>query len=415
MSFPGMNNRLRTLRTERNWSQASLAKRLDVSRQTINALETGKSDPSLPLAFKIAQLFNCPLEQIFFLEQKSMFARSFSPDDSFDRLSQQAAEVLKYAQNESRHLRHKYIGTEQILLGLLTLKTSFSAQLLHSMGINLQSIRVEVEKIIGRGSSLFAAEISYTPRAKRVLEIALEAANQSGSDEIGTEHLLLGLIDEKDGLAARVLENFRINLGNLRQQVLEQLQQDTREYDEPSTLQRTRQFNWSAGSEPSTSNTECPLDFTSGEINARLSARLLSWVEPRRLGRVVAQSGFRLPNGDVWVPRLAFISQERLKRIPRTYPELAPDLVVEIKSAFDRVGILEEKIQVFLEQGAQVGLLIDPDEQTVACYRLGNEVVMLGNGDILTNLELLPGWELPVSELWPTVFEQLEGSRTPCC
>jgi Uma2 family endonuclease len=119
----------------------------------------------------------------------------------------------------------------------------------------------------------------------------------------------------------------------------------------------------------------------------------------------VSQTGFGLPNGDILVARLAFISRERLKRIPRTYPEVLPDLVVEIKSAFDRVSLLQEKIQLFLAQGTQVGLLIDPDEQTVACYRPESEVIMLRNGDMLTVSELLPGWEVPVSELWPCVFD----------
>src|SRR5688572_10142270 len=104
-----MKNRLRALKSERNWSQANLAERLEVSRQTINALEAGKSDPSLPLAFKIAQLFNCPLEEIFFLEPKSMFARKFCADDSFEGFSQQAIEVMRLAQNESKRLRHNFV------------------------------------------------------------------------------------------------------------------------------------------------------------------------------------------------------------------------------------------------------------------------------------------------------------------
>ncbi|NEQ24264.1 MAG: helix-turn-helix transcriptional regulator, partial [Microcoleus sp. SIO2G3] len=94
-----MKNRLRALRTERNWSQANLAERLDVSRQTVNSLETGKSDPSLPLAFKIAELFNCPIEKIFILEQKSMFARKFPQDESFEGFSEKAIEVLRLANN----------------------------------------------------------------------------------------------------------------------------------------------------------------------------------------------------------------------------------------------------------------------------------------------------------------------------
>ena len=396
-----MKNRLRALRTERNWSQANLAERLDVSRQTVNALETGKSDPSLPLAFKIAELFNCPVEKIFILEQRSMFARRFPQEESFEGLSEKAIEVLRLAQNESKRLRHNFVGTEQILLGLLSERTSFSAQLLQSMGVDLWKAQVEVQKIIGYGSTLLDRQRPLTPRAKQVLKLASEAVKRLNHDEIDTEHILLGLIREKDGVSAAVLKNLGINLEDLEEQVLEQLQQPLQE--EASVLMRTNRFNWAVSSE--SSETQRPSDLASGEITARLSTRLLSWIEPRQLGRVVHQTGFALPNGDVLVTRLAFISRERLKRIPRTYPELVPDLVVEIKSAFDRVSLLQDKIQLFLEQGAKVGLLIDPDEQTVTCDRQGSERIILKNGETLTLPKLLPEWELPVSELWSPVFD----------
>jgi DNA-binding XRE family transcriptional regulator len=257
-----MKNRLRTLRTERNWSQASLAERLDVSRQTINALETGKSDPSLPLAFKIAQLFNCPLETIFFLEQKSMFARRFREDDCFEGFNQQAIEVLRLAQNESRRLRHNFVGTEQILLGLIAERTSFCAQLLQSLGVDLWKAQVEVQKIIGYGSTLIDRQVPLTPRAKRVLRLARETASRLGDDEIGTEHLLLGLIREKDGVSAIVLKNLAVNIQNLEQQLLEQLQQSRMEEEEPPTLPqtliKTNRFNWNVASE--SSNLERPSD-----------------------------------------------------------------------------------------------------------------------------------------------------------
>lgn len=398
-----MKNRLRTLRTQRNWSQANLAERLDVSRQTINALETGKSDPSLPLAFKIAELFNCRLDTIFFLEQKSMFARQFSEDESFEGLSQQAVEVLRLAQNESKRLRHNFVGTEQILLGLIAEQTSFSAQLLQSRGVTLWQAQAEVQKRIGDGSTLWDRHRPLTPRAKRVFKLALEEASRLGHGEIGTEHLLLGLIREKDGTSAAVLRNLGINLQDLEQQVLEHLYKLGQEYEESPTQRKTLGSNWSVDSE--SVGSERPSDLTSGEINARLSARLVSWVEPHQLGRAIAQTGFWLPNGDVLVPRLAFISRERLKRVPLTYPTLVPDLVVEIKSAFDRFSRLQEKIELFLKQGAQVGLIVDPDEQSVTCYHQAGEVSIFRNGDTLTVPEVLPGWELPVSELWPSVFD----------
>jgi DNA-binding XRE family transcriptional regulator/Uma2 family endonuclease len=400
-----MNNRLRALRTERNLSQANLAELLEVSRQTINALETGKSDPSLPLAFKIAQLFNCPVEKIFFLEQKSMFARRFCHDDSFsfDGLSEKAQEVLRLAQNESRRLRHNFIGTEQILLGLIAERTSFSAQLLQSMKVNLWNAQAEVQKIIGYGSTLVDRQVVLTPRAKRVVRLAKEAASRLGDSEVGTEHLLLGLIREKGGVSAIALKNLGVNIENLEQQLLEQLQQTRIKQEESPTPTKTSQFNWNVAY-PS-SKTEHPSDLASAEISVRLGAILLSWLEPRQLGRVVHQAGFGLPNGDILVPRLAFISRERLQRIPRTYPEVVPEMVIEIKSAFDRVSVLEEKIQLFLDQGTVLGLLIDPDQQTVAVHRQGSEVTVLSNSDNLTLPELFPEWEILISQLWPSLLE----------
>jgi ATP-dependent Clp protease ATP-binding subunit ClpC len=115
------------------------------------------------------------------------------------------------------------VGTEQILLGLIGEGTGVAAKVLKSMGVNLKDARVEVEKIIGRGSGFVAVEIPFTPRAKRVLELSLEEARQLGHNYIGTEHLLLGLIREGEGVAARVLENLGVDLAKVRTQVIRML------------------------------------------------------------------------------------------------------------------------------------------------------------------------------------------------
>ncbi len=120
-------------------------------------------------------------------------------------------------------LGHNFVGTEQILLGLIGEGTGVAAKVLKSMGVNLKDARVEVEKIIGRGSGFVAVEIPFTPRAKRVLELSLEEARQLGHNYIGTEHLLLGLIREGEGVAARVLENLGVDLSKVRTQVIRML------------------------------------------------------------------------------------------------------------------------------------------------------------------------------------------------
>nr|WP_315874733.1 Uma2 family endonuclease [Thermocoleostomius sinensis] len=151
------------------------------------------------------------------------------------------------------------------------------------------------------------------------------------------------------------------------------------------------------------SMTDSPADFTSGEINTRFCARLFAWVEPRQLGYVLSSSvGYRLTNGEVVAPRCSFILKERLKRAPRTYPELMPDLIMEIKSAFDRIAPVREKVLSFVNQGIRIGLLIDPDQRTVTVYRSNAAESVLEDGQLLTIPELLPGWELPISELWGT-------------
>lgn len=383
-----MQNRLRILRTERNWSQADLAELLGVSRQTVNALEVGKYDPSLPLAFKISQLFRCPIETIFFSEERFMFEK-FTPE---------SIQVIRRAQEEASRLGHQFVGTEQILLGLLAEDTGVAAKVLKSAGVTLEAARIEVEKIIGRGRGIKGAEFPFTPRGKQVLDFALEESSKLGDSYIGTEHLLLGSLQVIDGVAVRVLQILGVDLQQLRQQVLTETMPRRTTPIPITTPGRTSSSEDYLG--------ESPADFTSGEISARFCALLFSWVEPRKLGHILGSgAGFQLPNGDVVAPRISFFSRERLKRVPRTYPELVPDLVVEIKSAFDRLAPVQEKIQRFLDLGARIALLINPDEQTVAIHRPSMEVTVLGDKDKLTVPELLPGWELSVSELWPPVFD----------
>jgi len=145
----------------------------------------------------------------------------------FERFTEKAIKVIMLAQEEARRLGHNFVGTEQILLGLIGEGTGIGPKVLKSMGVNLKDARVEVEKIIGRGSGFVAVEIPFTPRAKRVLELSLEEARQLGHNYIGTEHLLLGLIREGEGVAARVLENLGVDLSKVRSQIIRSLGDNT--------------------------------------------------------------------------------------------------------------------------------------------------------------------------------------------
>nr|ASK39575.1 Clp protease ATP binding subunit [Rhodochaete parvula] len=141
----------------------------------------------------------------------------------FERFTEKAIKVIMLAQEEARRLGHNFVGTEQILLGLIGEGTGIAAQVLKSMNVNLKDARIEVEKIIGRGSGFVAVEIPFTPRAKRVLELTLEEARQLGHNYIGTEHLLMGLVREGEGVAARVLENLGVNVSSIRAEVIQML------------------------------------------------------------------------------------------------------------------------------------------------------------------------------------------------
>lgn len=141
----------------------------------------------------------------------------------FERFTEKAIKVIMLAQEEARRLGHNFVGTEQILLGLIGEGTGIAAQVLKSMNVNLKDARIEVEKIIGRGSGFVAVEIPFTPRAKRVLELSLEEARQLGHNYIGTEHLLMGLVREGEGVAARVLENLAVDVSSIRTEVIQML------------------------------------------------------------------------------------------------------------------------------------------------------------------------------------------------
>ena len=141
----------------------------------------------------------------------------------FERFTEKAIKVIMLAQEEARRLGHNFVGTEQVLLGLIGEGTGVAAKTLKSMGVTLKDARADVEKIIGRGSGFVAVEIAFTPRAKRVLELSWDEARQLGHNYIGTEHLLLGLIREGEGVAARVLENLGVDLNKVRSNVVKML------------------------------------------------------------------------------------------------------------------------------------------------------------------------------------------------
>ncbi|HEY9667292.1 MAG TPA: ATP-dependent Clp protease ATP-binding subunit [Coleofasciculaceae cyanobacterium] len=157
----------------------------------------------------------------------------------FERFTDAAITVIRLAQEEARRLGHNFIGTEQILLGLIGEEHGVAAQVLQSLGVTLKEVREEIEKIIGRGSGFVAVDIPFTPRSRRVLELSLEASRSFGQDYIGTEHLLLALIRDGDGVAAKVLLNLGIDSKEVRTKVIEMLSETTAVSDRDRTRKRT--------------------------------------------------------------------------------------------------------------------------------------------------------------------------------
>jgi hypothetical protein len=150
--------------------------------------------------------------------------------DRFDKFTDRARKVLTMAQDEAQRFGHSYIGTEHILLGLLRAGDGMAAKALTSMGVELREARTAVEFIIGRGDRPVVGEVGLTQRAKRVIELSIDESRRLGHNYIGTEHLLLGLVREGEGIAAGVLESLGVNLDRLRHEIIRLLAQ-TSPYD----------------------------------------------------------------------------------------------------------------------------------------------------------------------------------------
>ncbi len=152
----------------------------------------------------------------------------------FERFTDRARRVVVLAQEEARSLDHNWIGTEHILLGLMREGDGVAAKTLESLGISLDAVRQQVEEIIGRGQQPPSGHIPFTPRTKKVLELALRESLQLGHNYIGTEHILLGLIREGDGVAAQVLVTLGADLNRVRQQAIQLLHGHSAEEPAPT-------------------------------------------------------------------------------------------------------------------------------------------------------------------------------------
>jgi ATP-dependent Clp protease ATP-binding subunit ClpC len=141
----------------------------------------------------------------------------------FERFTERARQVVVLAQDEARALRHNYIGTEHLLLGLLRDEDFLAARVLESFSITIEEVRADVVRVVGRGDDVTTGQIPFTPRSKKVLELSLREALSLGHNYIGTEHLLLGLVREWEGVAARILVSHGADAEKVRNEVIRAL------------------------------------------------------------------------------------------------------------------------------------------------------------------------------------------------
>jgi ATP-dependent Clp protease ATP-binding subunit ClpC len=141
----------------------------------------------------------------------------------FERFTERARQVVVLAQDEARLLKHNYIGTEHILLGLLREEEGLAARVLEGLDIELNEVRAQVARVVGQGDEATTGQIPFTPRAKKVLELSLREALSLNDNYIGTEHVLLGLVRENEGVAARILLNLGADSERVRNAVIESL------------------------------------------------------------------------------------------------------------------------------------------------------------------------------------------------
>ena len=141
----------------------------------------------------------------------------------FERFTERARQVVVLAQDEARSLKHNYIGTEHLLLGLLREEEGLAARVLESLDITVEEVRAQVVRIVGEGDELTMGQVPFTPRAKEVLELSLSEALSLGHNYIGTEHILLGLVRENDGVAARILLDFDADVEKIRNEIIRML------------------------------------------------------------------------------------------------------------------------------------------------------------------------------------------------
>jgi putative transcriptional regulator len=219
-----MRNQLKELRQLHQWSQSDLARELGVSRQAVNGFESGKFDPSLDMAFKIANLFEVSIERVFIYEARNSmqtlierFTNFLGFEFGFERFTEKAINAVKFADNEASRSQNPQVEPEQLLAGLLADPLTTSARLLRANGVTVE-IGVNEHSFESRGN------VKLSPRSKIVVELALQVCRIQGKKSIGTEHLLWGLVrlaETDRAILSQSFQHYGIDLEALNHQLIE--------------------------------------------------------------------------------------------------------------------------------------------------------------------------------------------------
>jgi ATP-dependent Clp protease ATP-binding subunit ClpA len=212
----------------------------------------------------------------------------------FERFTERARQVVVHAQDEARALKHNYIGTEHLLLGLLRDEESLAFEALRSLGVSLDGARGRVAEIVGRGDEQTIGQIPFTPRGKKVLELSMREALRLGHNYIVPEHILLGLARENEGVAARILLDFGVSAERVREEVVELVSRSLHESAAEAAGEATSTFDGPrlvSALESITRAKEAAMEAQNFELAASLRDRERSLIERLRSGRSASWEG----------------------------------------------------------------------------------------------------------------------------
>ncbi|MBO5948995.1 ATP-dependent Clp protease ATP-binding subunit [bacterium] len=284
----------------------------------------------------------------------------------FERFTEKAIKVIMLSQEEARRLGHNFVGTEQVLLGLIGEGTGVAAKALKSLGITLKDARAEVEKIIGRGSGFVAVEIPFTPRAKRVLELSWDEARQLGHHYINTEHLLLGLIREGEGVAARVLENLGVDMNKVRSTVIKMLGETKSSSSSSSSGAATAGAGASGGKTKTPSLDEFGTDLTQAAQEQRIDPVVGRAKEIERVIQILARRTKNNPVllGEPGVGKTAVAQGLALRIVNCEVPDILEDKkIIQLDMGLLIAGTkyrgeFEERLKKIMDEIRQSGNVI---------------------------------------------------------